>query len=183
MDTRGSRLVVASLTWLAVGTAYAQVREPPPRAATPDELFVEEVAADLWIEAELARLATEKATRPELRQLGQALRLVSNRAQEELRALAAQKQIAIDPSPDPEMAARVAAIDGLSGMDFDDAYLNAASSSRERAVALFTSQAESWGDPDLKAWAERWLPSLKQQLARTQELRMTPSAANPQPRR
>ena len=90
---------------------------------------------------------------------------------------------AIDPNPDPEMAARVAAFDGLSGTDFDDAYLNATSTSRERAVALFTSQAESWGDPDLKAWAERWLPSLKQQLARTQELRMTPSAANPPPRR
>ena len=183
MRTRRSRFVAASLAWLAAGTALAQTREPAPRATTPDGTFVEEVAADLWIEAEQSRLAAEKATRRELRELGQALGIESARAHEELKALAAQKQIPIPPSPDPEQTARITALGALSGADFDDAYLKATSSARARAVALFTKQAVSWGDPDLKAWAERWLPSLKQQLARTQELVAAPPAANPAPGR
>jgi putative membrane protein len=80
-----------------------------------------------------------------------------------------QKRFTLPSEPRPEQKAQIGQL-GLTGAAFDEAYLTAATASRAGALALFDEAAGAWGDPDVKTWAARLLPTLKQRLARAREL-------------
>jgi len=169
----------ARTTWLcalsawslsAAAVALQSTEVPPTRTGTQDDVFVQAVAADVLAEIELARLAAQRAARPEVREFAQTLAAEQSRAYEDLKALAAQKKFTLPSEPRPEQKAQVAQLESLAGAALDDAYLTAVAASRTRSLALFDKAAGAWGDPDVKTWAARLLPTLKQRLARAREL-------------
>ena len=169
----------ARTTWLcalsawglgAAAMALQSAEVPPTRTGTQDDVFVQAVAADVLAEIELARLAAQRAARPEVREFAQTLAAEQSRAYDDLKALAAQKKITLPSEPRPEQKAQVAQLEGLESAAFDEAYLTAVAASRTRALALFDKAAGAWGDPDVKAWVGKALPTAKQRLARAREL-------------
>jgi len=68
----------------------------------------------------------------------------------------------------------------LSGASFDREYIRAQVRDHEMAVSLFEKEATSGSDPDLKAFAEKTLPTLKEHLrmARDVASRVGASAAH-----
>jgi putative membrane protein len=170
------RLVAALV--LAVAETLAQSPDPPPsRARTDDAEFVVGVAADLLMEVQLGRLAVLKATRADVRGLGQTIVETSGRSRAGLEAIAVQKKIELPVELRPEQKAKVAEIGALSGKAFDDAFLLSMEGERTRALDVYAREATSWGDPDVKAWAESALPALKRHLARVKELSQPAAAA------
>jgi putative membrane protein len=57
-----------------------------------------------------------------------------------------------------------------SGKDFDSAYDHMQMQAHEEAVALFEQYARDGDNPDLKAWAAKTLPHLKEHLAMAKRL-------------
>jgi putative membrane protein len=57
-----------------------------------------------------------------------------------------------------------------SGKDFDSAYDHMQVQAHEEAVALFEQYARDGDNPDLKAWAAKTLPHLKEHLAMAKRL-------------
>jgi putative membrane protein len=57
-----------------------------------------------------------------------------------------------------------------SGKDFDTAYDHMQMQAHEEAVALFEQYARDGDNPDLKAWAAKTLPHLKEHLAMAKHL-------------
>jgi putative membrane protein len=57
-----------------------------------------------------------------------------------------------------------------SGKDFDSAYDHMQEQAHEQAVALFEQYARDGDNPDLKAWAAKTLPHLKEHLAMAKRL-------------
>jgi putative membrane protein len=55
-------------------------------------------------------------------------------------------------------------LNGLSGAEFDKAYVDAMLADHEEDVALFKSEADGGKDADVKAWAGKTLPSLQMHL-------------------
>ena len=171
MPSRATWICALSAWSLAAAAVGVQSPDqPPPRVTTSDEEFVAGAAADALLEIELGRLALARATRPELREYGRLAADEQARAYEELKALAAQKKYVLPTELSPEQKGQVALVARLSGTAFDDAYAAAASSSRSKALAAFDKVAGAWGDPDVKAWAARALPTLKQRLAAARQL-------------
>jgi putative membrane protein len=175
MGTRTTWLVAVSAWGLAAAAWSLQSNPPPPRVATRDDEFVQRVAADVLAEVQLARLAAQRATRPEVRELARTLADEQSRAYEDLKAIAAQKKFTLPSEPRPEQKAQVAQLEALSGAAIDEAYLTATTQSWTRALALFDEAAGAWGDPDVKTWAARLVPTLKQRLARARELLASPA--------
>jgi putative membrane protein len=174
----GAWLGAAAAWCLAAAAASAQSPAAgPARVRTEDAEFVEAVAADLRTEVALGRLAAQKATRADLRKLAQAIAEGSSRSHSELETIAAQKKLELPVEPRPEHRAALAALDALSGKAFDDAFLLAVSNARTRALDLYTQEASSWGDPDVKAWAEKALPEVKEHLALVKQLSEPPATA------
>ena len=170
MNTRTTWLAALSAWSLAAAALSLQSSEAPARVATRDDKFVQRVAADVLAEVALGRLAAQRATRPEVKEFAQTLADEQSRAYEDLKALAAQKKFTLPSEPRSEQKAQIAQLEALTGAAFDEAYLTATAASRAGALALFDEAAGAWGDPDVKTWAARLLPTLKQRLARAREL-------------
>lgn len=170
MKTRTTWLGALSAWSLAAAALSLQSSEAPPRVATRDDKFVQRVAADVLAEVALGRLAAQRATRPEVKEFARTLADEQSRAYEDLKALAIQKKFTLPSEPRPEQKAQIGQLEATTGAAFDEAYLAATAASRAGALALFDEAAGAWGDPDVKAWAARLLPTLKQRLARAREL-------------
>jgi putative membrane protein len=170
MKTRRTWLGALSAWSLAAAALSLQSSEAPPRVATRDDGFVKRVAADVLAEVALSRLAAQRATRPEVKEFAQTLADEQSRAYEDLKVLAAQKKFTLPSEPRPEQKAQIGQLEATTGAAFDEAYLAATAASRAGALALYDEAAGAWGDPDVKTWAARLLPTLKQRLARAREL-------------
>jgi putative membrane protein len=65
-------------------------------------------------------------------------------------------------------------LDGLKakgGKDFDSSYDQIQVKAHEDAVALFDAYAKGGDDPELKKWAAKTLPHLKEHLSMAQKLK------------
>jgi putative membrane protein len=176
MSTRTVCLAALLASSLAVAAWSLPVQSSDPgRRTTTDDEFVQRVAADVLAEVQLARLAAERATRPEVRDLARSLAEEQSRAYEDLKAIAAQKKFVLPSEPRSEQKDQIAQLEGLRGAAVDEAYLTTTTASRAQAVALFDQTAGAWGDPDVKRWADRLLPTLKLRLARARALLAPPS--------
>jgi putative membrane protein len=60
---------------------------------------------------------------------------------------------------------------GEGGKDFDSSYDQIQVKAHEDAVALFDAYAKGGEDPELKKWAAKTLPHLKEHLSMAQKLK------------
>jgi predicted outer membrane protein len=60
-------------------------------------------------------------------------------------------------------------IDTINGTDFDKEYLAIMVKDHEKNIAAFEEEAKDGEDADVKAWAEKTLPTLKEHLKMVQD--------------
>jgi putative membrane protein len=173
MRTRFLTAVAAGV--LAAPLAYAQSTAstlPADKGGPPaaDKTFMTTAAADGMAEVELGRLASEKATRQDVKDFGKMMVDDHSKANDELKSLAAQKNVTLPAEPKPQHKAEKARLEKMSGVAFDDAYLKAMVKDHQKAVDLFTREASSGRDPETKAWAAETLPKLKEHLEHVKRL-------------
>lgn len=135
-----------------------------------DEKFIKKVAEAGKVEAALSELAVQKATRSEVKELAQSLHSEHATVNEGLSGLATRKGVQISAIIEPSGAAKFKELEKLSGKPFDDAFLSWVSSSHRRLIAMFEDRAKDAADPDLKAFIEGTLPTLRGHLDKTTKL-------------
>jgi putative membrane protein len=145
-----------------------------PAAATAgalsaaDKKFVEDAAAGGMAEVELGRMAEQKASNAQVRQYGARMVQDHGKANAELQSLAAAKGASLPtalPAPHKSQADKMAR---LSGADFDRAYMKHMVDDHRATIAKFEKQSQTGADPDLKAWAGKTLPTLRDHLQQAQ---------------
>jgi len=153
-------LVAAALVALT-GPAAAQIQ----LVNDADRDFVSKAASGGTAEVELGRVATQRAVRPSVRSFAERMVADHGRANAELAALAGRKGLDVPTTLEPSQQAMRDRLSGLSGPDFDRAYMSEMVRDHTEDIALFERAAETSSDPDLKAWAARSLPMLRDHLA------------------
>ena len=133
-------------------------------AAPAQGNFYIEAAQGGMAEVELGQLAAQKANDPEVKSFGQMMVADHGKANAELQTVAGRKQVTLPATLAPNHQATMTQLQGLSGADFDRAYVNAMVTAHEKDVALFERQAANDADPDAKALAAKTLPTLKKHL-------------------
>ena len=98
------------------------------------------------------------------------------KANDELQSLASRKQLRVPDRPKSYQKAEKARLEKLARAAFDDAFVKAMAADHEKAVGFFSRQAASGGDAELKDWAQKTLPKLKEHLATAQQLARGKSA-------
>lgn len=126
--------------------------------------FWNEAALGGMEEVEMGRLASTKAVNAEVKKFGQLMVTDHSKANDELKAAAAKKNITVPTALDPRRQADVDKLKGLSGAEFDREYVEMMLDDHEEDVAAFQAQAETGTDPDAKAFAAKTLPTLKKHL-------------------
>ena len=125
--------------------------------------FMEEAAQGGYAEVEMGRLAVQKALDPEVKKFGQMMIDDHTKANADLKTIAGNKKMTLPP--DMGKAKEIYdKLKGLSGADFDKAYVDAMVEDHETDVSAFQKQADNGSDPEVKAFASKTLPLLKKHL-------------------
>ncbi len=138
--------------------------------AVTTESFVRQAAEAGMAEVELGQLASSKATRQDVKDFAQMMVTDHGKANEQLKDLASKKNLTLPTEPTAAQRAEKARLEKLSGAAFDSAFTKAMERDHRKAVSLFSKEASSGSDSDLKQWAGQTLPTLKEHLAKAEQL-------------
>ena len=173
-------MVAAAALALALGAAPALAQTStttttdtaaqPGQLAEADQTFAEKAAQDSIAEIDLGELAKERAGSDEVKQFAQRMIDDHGKANEQLEEIAKTKGVALPTEAGEEHSKVRAELADLKGEEFDQKYMAAMAEDHQKAVDLFQKQAEEGQDPELKAFAEQTLPTIKEHLTMAQSM-------------
>jgi len=139
-------------------------------ASATDSSFVMKAAAGGVKEVEAGKLASSKATNSDVKSFAQRMVKDHGKANSELMSLAKSKSIEAKASKDSEAKALTDRLGKLSGAAFDRAYMEEMVKDHQTDVDLFEQQSRDGDDAELKAWAGKQLPTLREHLKMAQDV-------------
>lgn len=125
-----------------------------------DQEFMEDAAYGGLMEVELGRYAQQNAVSPRVKNFGAMMVKDHSKVNDELKALAAKKNITLPTALDEKHMNNVNDIKGKRGVNFDRDYIKAMVDDHEKDVDKFKKHAEDGIDSDIKAFAAKTLPTL-----------------------
>jgi putative membrane protein len=132
--------------------------------------FVHEATRSGIAEVKLGKMATEQAASTELKEFGQQMVTDHTQANDKLKAIAQDKDMDVPTEMDEQHQQVAENLAKLQGADFDRAYIRQMVEDHEKAVTLFSQQAQQGQDADLKAFAAQTLPTLQEHLNMAKQL-------------
>jgi len=152
----------------AASTATTPV---PVTASVPDadKTFANDAAQAGMAEVNAGNLGLQKASNADVKAFAQRMVTDHTKANDELKQLATTKGLTLPADVNDEQKAAATHLSGLSGAEFDKAYMDHMVSDHEKAVSLFQNESTSGGDPDLKSWAGTTLPTLQDHLKQAKD--------------
>jgi len=131
---------------------------------SPDQAFMVKAAQGGLAEVTLGSVAKQNGGSDAVKQFGDRMVTDHSQANDRLRQLAQQKGITLPSSPSMKDKRLSKTLQAKQGAEFDKAYIHDMVKDHEEDVAEFRKEAESGKDPDVKAWAQKTLPTLEQHL-------------------
>jgi len=138
--------------------------------AVSDREFVLIASASGLAEVNLSLLAKTKGSSDDVKHFAQHMITDHSKANKELLAVADKKRIPVALAMDAEHQAVETKLTGLSGAAFDKEYARVMLKDHQKAVALFASESKNGQDEDLKSWAGKTLPTLREHLKMARSL-------------
>jgi putative membrane protein len=135
-----------------------------------DAKFVQMAASGGMAEVKLGQLAADRGGNDAVRKFGQRMVDDHGKANKELMALAEKKNWNVSRDLSKKDQTEFDRLSKLRGAEFDRAYAEHMLKDHEEDIALFEAEAKTGQDPDLKAWAAKTLPTLKEHLKLARDL-------------
>lgn len=179
-------IVAAVATTLAMGAAQAQQASAPSASAssamgsTPaaaakstlsraDQKFMTEAAGAGMYEVEVSKLVADRSQNADLKSFAQMLITDHTAANTELMGIAQAKNVSLPPTMPKSKQSDIDKLAKLKGDAFDKAFIQQAGLKAHReAVTLFDGESKSGKDADVKGFATKILPKLREHLAAAQ---------------
>lgn len=163
--------------WMALVSLFAIAALTVPALAADksameknDKSFVKSAATGGMMEVELGQLATKNAASQEVKDFGQRMVTDHGKANDELKSLAASKNIKLPEKMYAKQQEKIDKMTKLTGQEFDKKYMAAMVKDHEKDVKKFQKASQEAKDPDLKAWAAKTLPTLEKHLQMAKDL-------------
>lgn len=142
------------------------------KLAWRERRFVTKAADHGMAELNLAQLATEKASNPEVRSYAQKLVEAHEKVKSELTALASQKNVKLDADDDGKDRT-YKRLSNKSGREFDEEFVEHMIEMHEDDVKMFEKAASDAKDAELRAFASKHVDHLREHLQQAQNLRQS----------
>ncbi|MGE0859463.1 MAG: DUF4142 domain-containing protein [Gammaproteobacteria bacterium] len=151
-----------SRTVLACCLTFAANTLPAADKLDDDDVeFIEHAAVGGMLEVELGRLAAKRAANADVRAFAQRMVEEHGKANAELTKLARDKGVTLPTELKQDARDMRAKLDATKPEDFDEEYMEMMVDDHEKDVKMFEEQAKDAEDVDLRAFAERCLPTLR----------------------
>ncbi len=141
-----------------------------------DTKFMKEAAQGGMAEVALGQLAVEKASNADVKKFGQRMVDDHGKANDKLKQLASQKNVALPQDLNAKDKATKAFLEKLSGEQFDQAYMKDMVKDHKKDVGDFQRESKTAHDPDVKRFAADTLPTLEDHLKQAESITSAGSA-------
>ena len=156
-----SMFVVAGVVVLGTGI-FAQSQDPPVNSH--DKRFLSDAAEAGLAEVELGQMAQSKAANDKVKDFAQKMVDDHGKANEELKDCAQKLGVNVPDHVSVTEKAEKTKLDMYSGGHFDRAYMTDMIKDHRDDIAAFQREVRQGQNPDLKSFAEKNLPTLKEHL-------------------
>ena len=140
-----------------------------------DAEFVRKAAVAGMVEVAAGKLA-ERSGGQRVKEFGQKVVEDHSRMGNDLATVAQTKAVSMPTGLGAEKTAKIDKLGGLTGREFDEAYVVEIISDHEEAIALFEAEANGGQDADIKQYAQEALPTLQQHLSMIRKISDTTAA-------
>src|SRR5262249_31698656 len=134
-------LLCAGLAIPAAQAASTKPTEAPSTKSTSTapaaKAFMQEAASGGLMEVELGKIAAQRASSSDVKEFGQRMVTDHTKANDQLKDLAASKNVTLHERLDAKQQAEVTRLSKLSGHEFDQSYMKTMTTDHERDVAAF----------------------------------------------
>lgn len=141
---------------------------PSANAATTvtaaDQDFMQAAAQGGMTEVKLGQLAVQKGLRDDVKEFGQMMVKDHSAINNDLKALAAQKAVALPDSLDAKHQEMVEKLTALTGSAFDDAYIAAMIKGHKKDAKAFKTESSATQDTDIKSFLDKSIPIVESHL-------------------
>ncbi len=166
-----SSLLLISIVLANAGFAAAPAgTAAPAKLAAGDEIFVKKAASGGMLEVKLGEAAKEKASSQDAKDFAAMMVADHTKANDDLKSIATSKGAEVPTDLNAKDKASFDKLSKLSGAEFDKAYAKDMVKDHKEDIAEFERASKSLKDPDLKAFAEKTLPTLKAHLEHAEKL-------------
>ena len=135
-----------------------------------DTEFAVEAADAGMLEVQVGSLALSKASSTKLKEFAQMMINDHTKANEELKALATDKNITLPSAISDKHQRKYDDLAGKSGTDFDKAYGDMMVKDHKDVVDMFKKAADKCKDQQIKAWAAEKIPALEHHLSTAENI-------------
>lgn len=139
-------------------------------AMEDDAEFAVDAADGGMFEVQLGELAQKNGSAAQVKQFGQMMASDHGKANEELKALAQQKNITLPTSLSSDKQRKYDELAKKTGADFDKAYMDLMVKDHKEDIEEFREMSQEGKDAELKTWATSKVPTLEMHLQRAQTI-------------
>ena len=144
-------------------TDAAKTEKPTPAPLNDkDKAFIQDAAKDGMMEVEMGKMGQKQAKNAEVKKFATRMVTDHSKANTELKALAKKKGVTLDTASPKEHK--------MDDATFDKDYMDQMVKDHEKDVKAFEEEAKDGSDADVKAWANKTLPTLKKHLELAKEI-------------
>lgn len=156
-------MVIGAAVALLSGIAINSIAASAPNAY--DKQFLTKAADSGSTEIAASKVAQSKSSNAQVKQFADSMVTDHTKVADELKQLAASKQITVSDEPSASHKADIAKLSNLEGKKFDQEYAaKIGVAAHKDAVKLFTEASQKATDPEIKAFATKTLPALQHHL-------------------
>src|SRR4029077_12885151 len=161
-------LIVSLPAVLVLAADKTEPKNSAAKLSGADEKFVKEAAEGGMMEVELGKIAAEKAVNDKVKAFGRQMQEDHGKANEELKTLAANKGVQIPTALAGKHKSTVDRLSKLSNAEFDRQYMRTMIDDHKQVLQAFQREADKGKDPDIKQFASKYVPMIKNHLEMAQ---------------
>ena len=136
-----------------------------------DKSFLKNAAEAGAFEIQGSQLADQTSQNPQVKTFAEKMVTDHTKVASDLSALASSKQVTVPTDPSVTQRAKLKVLSKKTGANFDKSYADGVGvSAHKDTIALFQKEVDKGTDPDVKAFAQKTLPSLQEHLQMAQSL-------------
>ena len=173
-------MVIPGITLIlmfAAATGFgADTKSRSENIAKEDTEFVTDAAMGGLMEVQLGNTAQSQGSKSQVKNFGRRMHADHTRANEQLKKIAAKKDIKIPSALEGKQKATYDKLIKLRGEEFDREYMSTMISDHKEDIEKFQKEADTGKDPDVKKFAKDHLPILKKHLELAEQTQKQVSA-------
>jgi putative membrane protein len=148
----------------------AQAQQGDPNGAMQDKAFVHEALQGGMAEVQLGQLAAQKGSSPDVKQFGQKMADDHTKLGDQMKQVA--DQVGVKPPKDISKKDKelLSKLQGLSGTQFDNAYITAMVKDHKKDLDAFKSEAQQGQTPAVQQAAQQGGQIIAQHLQMIQQI-------------